>query len=116
MLDLNKDISIILSPVGRVELEFPGAEATFPVITLSEIDNGADYVVEGVEYTSDITFQVDVWDKASTREGCETLAKQVDTLMTAAGFRRVTSRGFKEPSGLQRKMLRYRIKVFNQEG
>jgi len=79
MVYLNKDIEILLKPVcTKIEAEFLESNATFPVITISEIINKAGKVVEGVEYTSDITIQLDIWDNSNTRTGCETMAKQVE--------------------------------------
>ena len=135
MVDLNKDIAEILAPAGKVELEFPDIKtATFPCISIVEVDNSEKYRAEGVEYTSDIVYQVDVWDKpqAQVRYKLDgdteldeevplstpevifmAIVQDVDTRMQAAGFRRVASRGLKEPSGLLRKMLQYRVIVLN---
>lgn len=113
MVDLNRPIFLMLKDLAAVELEFPDAKAKFPVITITEITNTEDMSIEGKEVLSDITYQVDVWDNGSTREKCEEIAGKVSEIMTANHFTRVLGRGFKDVSGLNRKMMYFRTNVIN---
>lgn len=115
MLDLNQALAALLEPIARVELEFPDTSAEFPVITIAEVANITNYAVENKEHISDITYQVDVWDNGSNRQRCELLALEVSRVLTGAGFVRTLGRGFKDESGLHRKMMYFQTKAVNQE-
>lgn len=115
MVDLNRPLAQLLKPIARVELEFPSVEAEFPVITLTEVANTSNYEVENVEYISDITYQVDVWDNGRNRQRCEQLAAEVSRVLTANGFTRTLGRGMKDPSGLHRKTMYFKSLIMNQE-
>lgn len=111
MTDLNVPIYQLLKGVARVELEFPDATITEPVITITEITNTCNMEVDGVERLTDNTYQIDVW--CHDRAQCEQLAGQVSGIMTANCFTRVQGRGFKDPSGLQRKMMYFKTISIN---
>ena len=113
MVDMNQGVAKLLCSAGRVELEFPDTSADFPVITISEVTSLSDYEVENVERISDVTYQVDVWDNGRNRKRCEEISVEVSRLMTAEGFTRVAGRGFRDPSGLHRKMMQFRGKFIN---
>lgn len=52
MVDLNPDIYRLLKGICRVSLEFPSVREEFPVITITEVSNTSDYIVEGKEMIS----------------------------------------------------------------
>lgn len=113
MVDLNRPVFLMLKDVATVELEFPDTKAKFPIITITELTNTEDMSIEGREVLSDITYQIDVWDNGSTREKCEETAGEVSRIMTANHFTRVLGRGFKDVSGLHRKMMYFKTNVIN---
>lgn len=114
MVDINRDIFLILKDIARVELEFPGTDAKFPVITITEVTNTEDYSVEGVERISDITYQIDVWDNGGDPRLCNEIAAQVSSLMTKKIFKRTLGRGFRDASGLWRNMMYFTGKTLNK--
>lgn len=111
MVDLNRPIFLLLKDIARVELEFPDAKADVPLITITEVSNIENYAVDGVEHIYDATYQIDVWD--NDLERCKTLARQVSEVLTKNGFTRVLGRGFRDPSGLQRTMMYFKILGIN---
>ena len=113
MLDLNVAIFTLLKPVAKVELEFPDTGKSFPIITIAEISNLPDLIVEGKEKISDITYQVDVWDNGKDRQTCERIANEVSHVLIQNHFERIMARGFKDPSGLHRKTMYFNTKAIN---
>jgi len=111
MVDLNRPIFLLLKDVARVELEFPDSAAKMPLITITEVSNTEDFVVDGVERIYDATYQIDVWDNDIQR--CKALAADVSKIMILNGFQRVLGRGFRDPSGLQRTMMYFRTLGIN---
>ena len=108
MVDLNVPIYKMLKGIARVELEFPDTAAKFPLITINEVSNTAELVIDGVEFRSDITYQIDVWDNGKDRSLVETISNQVSHVLTANYFRRTMSRNLKDPSGLHRKTMYFK--------
>lgn len=111
MVDLNVPIYQMLKGVARVELEFPETTAKFPLITINEVSNTADLVIDGEEWRSDITYQIDVWDNGKDRSLVEVIANQVSHILTANHFWRTMSRNLKDPSGLHRKTMYFKTKT-----
>lgn len=111
MVDLNVPIYKMLKDIARVELEFPDTKAKFPLITICEVSNTADLVIEGVEWRSDITYQVDVWDNGKDRSTVEDIANQVSHCLIANHFYRTMARSLKDPSGLHRKIMYFKTKA-----
>lgn len=106
MIDLNVYIAELLKPLARVELIFPAAGATFPVITINETANAAALIIDNKERISSVVFQIDVWDNGTDRSRTEELALKVDEIMLGAGFSRIFGQMVKEKN-LHRKCLRY---------
>lgn len=113
MVDLNRTIFLMLKGIAKTQLEFPDTSAEFPIITITEVANVEDMSIDGAEVLSDITYQVDVWDNGENRKRCEDIAKEVSRVLTANRFRRILGRGFKDTSGLHRKMMYFKTNVFN---
>ena len=114
MVDLNKDIAEILKHIAKVENEFPSYDNdTFPCITICEITNTGTYDTEGKEIASDIVFQVDVWDKSDDLKNVNKLAEDVNKVMYKNKYTRTLGRGFKDASGLMRKMMYFKISIIN---
>ncbi len=113
MVDLNRPVFLMLKDLADVELEFPGTNSKFPIITVTEISNIEDMSIDGIEVISDITYQIDVWDNGATREMCEELAQKASRILAANHFTRILGRGFKDVSGLHRKMMYFKTKVIN---
>lgn len=111
MIDLHPALYQMLKEFGRVELEFPDTKASFPVITLCEISNIPELVVDGVELRSAVTYQVDVWDNGKNPERVEDLANAISHKLTENYFFRVMGRGLKDPSGLWRKTMYFRTLI-----
>ena len=108
MIDILPNVAAALSDIGRVELQFPDVSADFPVITVAEIANVADTVLDNADRLSDVTVQVDVWDNGDTPETVIDMAEKANNKLTALGLRRVSAQLFPDASGLQRKTMRFR--------
>lgn len=92
MHDINPRIArIITTACENVQLSFPKGEPEFPLVTISEVYNCSDLVLDGQERYSGISVQIDVWDNSPTREKCEEISREVSKLMIKAGFRRVSA-------------------------
>lgn len=114
MIDPNKPIAQLISPVcPNVELSFPKGQPSFPLTTITVIDNNSEVVLDGAERFSGIVVQLDVWDDQPTRERCEQVACAVSDRMIAAGFIRQSSPDLKEDS-LQRVCMTFRGTVDNK--
>lgn len=110
MIDLNQDIADLLSSIATVRPAFPHKGSTFPMISLTEINNSSNLILSGTERLSDVAYQIDVWDtpeNGNTREQCEQLSIQVSAKMISAGFKRDTAKFIDDPSGLHRKMMQF---------
>ena len=113
MVDLNVEIYNALKGICRVSPEFPTADDDFPAVTYSELSNIDEYSIEGRERLSDITYQIDVWDNGDSRQECERISNEVSHIMTAKGFKRIFGKGFRDSSGLHRKMMYFKTIVIN---
>lgn len=114
MVDLNKYIAKSLSHIAKVEGEFPSYEnKDFPCITITEIANTGTYDIEEKEISSDIVFQVDIWDKSENLKSVNELGEAVNRVMYKNKYTRTLGRGFKDTSGLMRKMMYFKIQVLN---
>lgn len=69
--------------------------------------------MEGKELISDVTYEIDVWDNGVNRQKCEEIARKVNETLTANRFKRVLGRGFRDPSGLHRKLMYYKTFILN---
>lgn len=109
MIDLTAKIASVLKSIAPVELAWP--EATFkpPLITITEVENAVNLVLQGNERLSDITFQIDVWckDVKSVQE----MSALVSERLTALGFIRGSSMIIPDPSHIARKTMRFRALV-----
>jgi len=113
MVDLNPDIYRLLKGICRVSLEFPSVREEFPVITITEVSNTSDYIVEGKEMISDVTYQIDVWDNGPSRSRTEEISAKVSDAMLANNYVRVLGRGFRDVSGLHRRMMYFKNYMIN---
>ena len=66
MVDIIPTVADLLSEICPVELQFPNKSAEFPLITICEIANQSDTVLDGTERLSVISVQADVWDNSKT--------------------------------------------------
>jgi len=113
MVDLNVEIYELLKGICAVSPEFPSMQDEFPVITYAQTSNTERLTVEGSEWLSEITYQVDVWDNADSRERVEQIAAEVSAVMSQHHFWRVMGRGFRDNAGLHRVTMQFRITVAN---
>lgn len=113
MVDLNVAIYNLLKPIASVSLEFLDKKAKFPLITIAEVSNTEFFTVEGREHITEATYQIDVWDNYVDRSRCEHIANQVNDVMVKNHFQRVLGRGFRDVSGLHRKMMYFKTKAIN---
>lgn len=120
MIDLTKDIAALLSPIAHVESEFPDTNQSFPLFTISQIDNSSAVVIDGAERYSRYEFQLDTWDTPKNGRSalrCVQLSVQANEALTLAGFTRGNGKQFKDPgNGLHRNMAPYVGYVDNVTG
>lgn len=105
MYDVKPEVLALLETIPDVNVvgEYPKEFAKLPLISFYELTNDeAAPELPGV--LTEVSLQVDVWSKRSTGG----LAQQVNTLMNSIGFRRQTARDVSDPSGVNRKTMRYR--------
>ena len=114
MVDMNLPLYHLLKDIARVETEFPDTDSAFPVITIVEVSNPSGVIYEGKELNSSVTYQVDVWDNGKSRQECERIASEVSKKLIANHFTRPMSRGFKDPSGLHRKTMYFKINIIEK--
>lgn len=114
MVDMNLPIYHLLKDIASVELEFPDKFSEFPVITIAEVSNPSGVIYEGKELNSAVTYQVDVWDNGESRQECERIASEVSKRLIANNFTRPMSRGLKDPSGLHRKTMYFKINIIEK--
>lgn len=108
MLDLTVTLIRLLNGIAYTDIEFPDADAKMPRITLTEISNITDFSVDGKERISEITYQVDVWDRGDCRQEAERIAAEACRVLTQQNYTRVMGRSMRDPSGLQRKTMYFR--------
>lgn len=111
MIDILPNVAAALSDIGRVELQFPDTSAQFPVITIAEIANVADTVLDNADRLSDITVQVDVWDNGDTPETVIAMSVNISNALTQMGMKRIFGQLLPDESELQRKTMRFRCRV-----
>ncbi len=111
MVDITRDVYLLLKKLAAVQLQFPDTKAVLPVITLCEVSNTGDFYIDGKEITSQITIQIDVWDKKP--EKSKELSKKVDEIMAKNRYQRTLGRSFKDENGLYRTMMYYKLQTIN---
>ncbi|KAA3404317.1 DUF3168 domain-containing protein [Akkermansia muciniphila] len=111
MIDLHPVIANMLKPYGRVEQVFPSTKTKFPLITILELSNNAEMVLDGVDRLSLVDWQIDIWDDGKTAQKAEGIAAQVNGAMTAAGFERYFKQQMRDPAIPQRVCMRFRGKL-----
>lgn len=105
MYDVKPQILTLLETIPDVTVvgEYPKSFATLPLISFYELSNSENKpTLPGL--LTEISVQVDVWNKKSTGA----LAQQVNSLMNSIGFRRQMSADISDPSGVNRKTMRFR--------
>ena len=110
MIDIIPTAAEWLKGIGRVELQFPDVNAEFPLITLCEIVNQSDTVLNGQERLSLVSVQIDVWDSGATPEKVSEMSAQISAVMLSKGFHRVFGQ-FMPDGDLQRKCMRFTAKI-----
>lgn len=111
MIDCIPVIAGWLKDIGRVEIQFPSANSKFPVITVIEIYNSSDVVLNGIERLGSHSYQIDVWDKGTNRKRCEQIAAEVSKTMVAHGLSRSVCQSIEDGSGLHRKIMQFDCKI-----
>ena len=110
MVDIIPTVAALLSEICPVELQFPNKSAKFPLITICEIANQSDTVLDGMERLSVISVQTDVWDDSKTPARSADIAAKVNAVMVSKGFKRVFGQ-FMPDGDLQRKCMRFTAKI-----
>lgn len=105
MYDVKPEVNSLLTSILGVTVsdEFPAGTAQTPHITFKEADN-SNYRKMRVELQTEIIILIDVWHTKSTGA----IAAEVDEKMTGIGFVRQFSSDLNDPSGMKRKIMRYR--------
>lgn len=111
MINVKPEVLSKLKEIGpKVFYAYPASFEELPCMSYYEIGNSADEQIDDVEYISDISIQIDIWNIGST----STLAESVDAKMKSLGFKRTF--GADVPEGnRQHKTLRYRGRVDNEK-
>lgn len=107
MYDAKPDVLNVLETIPNVTVsgDFPAKGAKMPHISFYELANAELYTAsDTVGLLTEVAIQIDVWHNNSTGA----LAKQVNEKMNSIGFRRQFAGDLNDPSGLNRKTMRYR--------
>lgn len=108
MLDLHPILAKLLSPIAPVELTFPTAKASFPLITITELSSISELILDGEERLNTVSWQIDVWDGDGMQERCLQLAAEVSRTMIHSGFSRYFSQTMRDPAVPSRVCMRFR--------
>lgn len=114
MIDPYKPLAVLLAGAcPNIEPTFPRGQPSFPLLTVSVIDNNSEVILGGAERFSGIVVQLDVWDNQPTRERCEQTAQVVSDRMITAGFSRQSAPSLEEDH-LHRVSMTFRGTVDNK--
>lgn len=116
MIDILPYLAKQIQPICRTSEQFPDVKAKFPLVTLSEIGNSSDTVLDGKERISAIDIQIDVWDNGKTIAKCKQLAAEISKIMTRIGLRRYYGNEIPDPAIPQRYCMRYQGKIDERDG
>jgi hypothetical protein len=112
MTDMNLRIDNLVSDLATTELGFPDTfkGKSLPLITITDLDNNSNLILDGEERLSAISYQIDIWDSSDngkTRHTCEQLAAQISSRLISVNFTRSGAHYIKDPSGLHRKTMTF---------
>lgn len=112
MINIKPQIYELLSsiPDAAVSYFYPQSFATLPAISYYELSNVVKTKADGVEYSSDIQIQIDIY--AKTPAEASELAGAVDALMAGKGFTRSLAMDLIDKT-MHHKTMRYRGVVCN---
>ncbi|MCL6456918.1 MAG: hypothetical protein K6T85_02820 [Gorillibacterium sp.] len=104
MFDAKSQILTLLETIHGVLVTgaYPKSFERLPHISFYETVN-SEGLPQLPGLLTDISIQVDIWHNKSTGG----LAQQVDVLMNSIGFRRQFASDLPDPSGVNRKTMRY---------
>lgn len=86
MIDIKPFVAQLIGTAAAVELSYHPDFRQLPVIVMTETGNQAEVVLEGADRISRITVQLDIY--ADTASETESIAAQVNAVLTAKGFKR----------------------------
>ena len=109
MINIKPDVRAALETVcDNVVFYFPKTFKNLPCISYYEINNAPSVFADDGEYTADILYTVDVWDKGS--DGVSALALLADGALAAAGFMREFAADVYNPdSSVRHKTMRFKL-------
>lgn len=107
MVNIYPSIVQLLEPIAPVHIGEVGGASVYPYITLVEEENATHKVVDGEDFMSNITVQIDVWDDSETIDGCEAVAVDINKEMVAAGFERTHGKTILETDAKWHKRLQF---------
>lgn len=108
MINIKPQILNLLKETGtEVTYFFPQSFAKVPIISYYELSNRTLVKSDGVEYSSEIHIEVDVWAKSSSE--VSDIAIKVDDLMLSKGFYRAMAMDlYDQETKIHHKTMRYR--------
>ena len=111
MIDVSKEVYDKLSEIdAEIVCFFPSEFKKMPIVSYYELSN-SDSGYCGREVLSDISYQIDVWDRKNVNKLCI----EVDKKMAELGFRRELCQDLSK-DGIIRKMFRYSARINNKTG
>lgn len=118
MIDIDQDIKDLLSDIAPLQLQFPNSKSTFPMISLSGINNQSNLILDSVERLSRVVLQLDIWDtaEANTIQRCKQKAADVNARMLSRGWKRDDGKAMEDPSGLHRYLMQFSGVIDNVTG
>lgn len=106
----NAALILLLGGERIYQMAAPRAEE-YPRITFFEINNSDSEFADDEAYASDVSVQIDVWNKGST----SSISSEVDETMKSMGFARTSAPDYYEQdTKVYHKAMRYRAQ-FEEE-
>ena len=108
MIDVKDEVMVALTEISGVKVyyNYPEAAVRGNIITYYELDNTIGSIADNSEYSSRISFQIDIWTK--NMDDLIDLSLKVDEKMSENGFYRQMAQEIKDlENKRRRKTMRY---------
>ena len=104
---LKPEVKAVLEAAAtNVTYQRPQTWAVMPAVSWSETANREAEQVDGLEYTTEFAYSIDIW--GSSQSQVDGVFDLIDTGMRALGFRREFAQDLPDPSDVRHKTTRYR--------
>lgn len=113
MTDLVKQAAQVCADIIDFADDFPDSAAAFPVAVITDIGNASAAVLDGVERSSTVELQIDIFDNGATPETVLAKAVAVSDMLISYGWTRYFGSRTRDGGDLQRYSMRFRCEYDN---